>query len=102
MIKYFIQINQNEKGLYDFIIESINEAYMEEKTILGIKNDIEDLDDCYKMIKDFPLSSISELSLIQLNRYNKKLRPTVFELSFNESINRLIESNKRIRAYEFN
>jgi signal-transduction protein with cAMP-binding, CBS, and nucleotidyltransferase domain len=100
MNKYFIKINETKEGMYEFLIEFINEN-MEEREVLGAKNNIEDLFECYEMIKDFPI--LSQLEQIQLNRYNNKLRLNVFELTFNEAIIKTLKSNnKPIEIYEFN
>lgn len=103
MNKFFIQINENEKRFYDFIIEIINEEFMEKKEILGMRTDIEDLYECFNMLKEFPMLSSNKLEEIQFSRYNNKLRPSSYELEFNNSVLELLKSNNiPIEVYKFN
>ena len=85
------------------IAKFINEEAMEEKVCIGVRDNVESLAECYEMIEDFPLSPTSELTLVQLNRYNQFLKPTTLEVIFNVSVKALVDSDeKAIRAYEFN
>ncbi len=102
MNKFYIQINENEKGLYDFLIEYVNERTMEESKILGARKDIDSLDECYKMVLDFPTSEVSELTLIVFNRYKEDKAPTLSESRFAARMSNLIDSNKQIREFIMN
>lgn len=102
MNKFFIQINENEKGLYDFIIEYINEITMDETEILGMRMNIEDLDECFKMIEQFPTSEASELTLVMFNRYKEGKKPTLSESMFASRMGKLIDSNDKVVEFIMN
>ena len=91
MNKYYIQINENRNGLYDFIIELLNEEHMSEKATLGVRENIDTLSECATMIETFPLSSTSELSEIVFNRRNKYIKLNKLEQLFIDDINDIIQ-----------
>ena len=52
MCKYFIEVVENENGLYDFYIDFINEESMDEIYRIGTRLNIEDLGEIFKMVEE--------------------------------------------------
>ena len=98
MNKFFIQVNENKEGLYDFIIELINENHMTEKAVIGTRENIDSLNECINMIKDFPLSPSSVLVEVSFNRRNKYLKLNKLEQLFVENLKR----KYKVREYMVN
>lgn len=93
MNKFFILIDENNDKTYDFTIEYFNELTMNESKIIGIKKNVSDLDECYDMIIDFPITKVNELTSVVLNRYNDE-KTTIAESRFSIKMNKLIDQNK--------
>lgn len=99
MNKYFITIKENRYDMYDFVIELFNADYMEEKVMLGNRENIDTLGECLEMIKSFPLSQTSELSLVEFKRRNKILKLTNVEQRFVNGLQetKLVKGIKEIK-----
>ena len=89
MNKYYIQVNENRYGAYDFIIDLFNENYMDEKARLGNRENIDTLGECLTMIETFPLSETSQLVEVIFNRRNKMVRLSKLEQLFVDGVNEL-------------
>lgn len=96
MNKYYIQVNENRYGTYDFIIELFNADYMEEKARLGKRENIDTLGECLTMIETLPLSETSELVEVTFNRRNRMIKLNKLEQSFIDKINELNKAQNLI------
>jgi hypothetical protein len=101
MNKFFIQVNENKEGLYDFVIELINENHMTERAVIGTRENIDSLNECINMIKDFPLSPSSVLVEVSFNRRNKYLKLNKLEQLFVENLNDILDE-KHIEEFIIN
>ena len=89
MNQYFITVKENRYGMYDFIIELFNPDYMEEKAVLGNRDNVDTLGECLDMIETFPLSESSELTTVTFKRRNKIVMCNKLEQMFINGVNEL-------------
>ena len=100
MCKYFIEVVENENGLYDFYIDFINEESMTDIYRIGTRLNIEDLGEIFKMVEEFPLASpTSELTSVTLHRRNPNVKPNMLEILFTISMNDLVKKNSKIKEF---
>ena len=99
MCKYFIEVVENENGLYDFYIDFINEESMDEIFRIGSRLNVENLGEVFKMVEEFPLSPSSELMSVTLHRRNPNIKPNMLEILFTISMNDLVEKNSKIKEF---